>query len=284
MPVTDTASPAWTPPRSGKGMTDENFPVAGRLLAPHHRPVVAAYYRFARTADDIADDPALPAVRKLALLDRLEAVLTGAAPAALAPPAAALRPLLVEAAVPLTTASDLLVAFRADAVNTACRTWDDLMAYCRHSAAPVGRFLLRLHGAPAAAEAPSDALCAALQVLNHLQDLRADWTGLGRLYLPLDGRAEPADLGRVPTPEHLRGPILAALERTEELFAQAAPLPRLAGDRRLAMQSAMVLHLARRLAGRLRAAAPHTAGIKASRRDWLVAAMMGMAVGVGMRP
>ncbi|GAA0590529.1 squalene/phytoene synthase family protein [Caenispirillum bisanense] len=284
MPVTDTASPAWTPPTSGKGMADENFPVAGLLLAARHRPVVAAYYRFARTADDIADDPALPTDRKLALLDRLEAVLSGEAPAAAAPPAAALRPLLLDRGVPLTVAADLLVAFRADARNTPCETWDELMAYCRHSAAPVGRFLLRLHGAPAAADSPADALCAALQVLNHLQDLRADWTRLGRRYLPLEDMAEPADLGRTPAPERLRAPILAALERTRDLLAAAAPLPVLAGDRRLAMQSAMVLHLAHRLAARLTAAAPHTEGVRAARHHWLTAALAGLAAGAGVRP
>lgn len=292
MPVTETAAPdhaalAPPPPRSGKGMDDENFPVASRLLAARHRPVVAAYYRFARTADDIADANTLTVEAKLGALDAMQAVLEAEAPDEFSPEAAALRPLLRERDLPLTVASDLLIAFRADSRGEMCRNWQDLLDYCTYSANPVGRFLLRLHGAPAEADGPSDALCSALQILNHLQDLREDWIRLRRLYLPLEwieaAGASPEDMVESPMPPPFRGPILAALDRTDALIAEARMLPPLVGDRGLTMQSRMVVDLAERLSRRLRAAAPETAGVKASRLDWIAAAMTGVAAGIGGR-
>lgn len=275
-------------PRSGKDMNTENFPVASLMLSARLRPVVVAYYRFARTADDVADTPTLTTEGKIAVLDRMQAVLEGREDPEGSVEAAALRLLLRAHDVPLTVASDLLIAFRADARNETCRTWADLMAYCANSANPVGRFLLRLHEAPAAADGPSDALCTALQVLNHLQDLREDWTELKRLYLPLDwieaAGLTADDLVRAPTPAAFRGPILEALDRTDAMIAEAQPLPGLAGARGLRMQSRMVVELAARLSRRLRADAPETAATKASRGDWAAAALRGVWSGVGGRP
>lgn len=272
---------------SGKDMGDENFPVASVLLARRFRPVVAAYYRFARTADDVADTETLAPDVKIAALDVMQAVLEDRADPGLSPEAAALRPLLLTHDVPLTTASDLLVAFRADAHGRTCDTWDDLLAYCAHSANPVGRFLLRLHDTPAPADRASDALCSALQILNHLQDLRQDWTRLRRLYLPRDwitaagGRAE--DLARAPTPALFRPLILDALDRTDALLMEAERLPGLIRDRGLTMQCRMVVELAKHLSRRLRAHAPETAETKASRSDWALAASRALWSGLGGR-
>lgn len=274
--------------RSGKDMDGENFPVASRMLAAHLRPAVVAYYRFARTADDVADSAELQAAAKVAELDRMQAVLEGRGDPAESPEAAALRPLLLHHGVPLTVASDLLVAFRDDARGEICRTWGNLMAYCANSANPVGRFLLRLHGAPPEADGPSDALCSALQVLNHLQDLREDRIALGRLYLPLEwieaAGASADDLRIAPTPAALQGPILQALDRTDDLIAQAQALPGLVGARGLRMQSRMVVDLAARLSRRLRADAPETAATRASRADWAAAGLRGLWSGLGGRP
>ncbi|WP_404378425.1 squalene/phytoene synthase family protein [Caenispirillum salinarum] len=273
---------------SGKGMGDENFPVASALLARRHRPVVAAYYRFARTADDVADSETLTPDVKVAALDVMQAVLEGREDPALSPEAATLRPMLHERCVPLRVASDLLIAFRDDSRGLTCRTWSDLIAYCENSANPVGRFLLRLHGAPDAADRPSDALCTALQILNHLQDLREDWTRLHRLYLPLEwiesagGHAE--DLARIPTPDLFRPLILEALDRTDALIAEADRLPGHIGERGLTMQARMVVELARRLSTRLRPDAPETEDTKASRIDWAAAALRGAWSGLGGRP
>ena len=170
------------PPEPTKTPRDENFPVASLVLAPEHRAAVLAFYRFVRLADDIADAPGLAAGQKLARLDDLHAALA-AADAAI-PEAAALHAVQVRYGTGFDEAVMLLDAFRQDASKTRYADWAELVAYCRRSANPVGRFLLRLHGEGEASFVPADALCTALQILNHLQDLRRDRENLDRIYLP----------------------------------------------------------------------------------------------------
>jgi farnesyl-diphosphate farnesyltransferase len=136
---------------SGKDKGDENFPVGSLLIAKRLRPHVHAYYAFARNADDIADSDALGAAQKIARLDAMEAVLLGAA-AEGSPSAARLRESLAVTGVSAIHARELLVAFRQDATKTRYQSWGELMAYCRYSAAPVGRYVLDLHGLVAGAE------------------------------------------------------------------------------------------------------------------------------------
>ncbi|MGH7041821.1 MAG: squalene/phytoene synthase family protein, partial [Acetobacteraceae bacterium] len=177
---------------SGKDRADENFPVGSALIRRDLRPHVHAFYAFARNADDIADSPVLTAEDKLARLDRMEAVLLGrtetAAPSEAlremsrevprdiprevpgeAPSARRLRASLAATGTTPTHATELLIAFRRDATRHRCADWDELLAYCRYSAMPVGRHVLDLHGEDRATWASSDALCTTLQVLNHLQ-------------------------------------------------------------------------------------------------------------------
>ncbi len=147
-----------------------------------------AFYRFARNADDIADSPVLSADEKIRRLDRMAAILDGdpgGAPGSDSPAAAAMRASLAETGLTAQHCHDVLRAFRQDAVKLRYRDWDDLMEYCRYSAAPVGRQLLDLHGEGRHTWPASDALCAALQVLNHLQDCAADYRDLDRVYIPL---------------------------------------------------------------------------------------------------
>lgn len=276
--------------QSGKAAGDENFPVGSWLIAAPLRPHVAVFYAFARAADDIADAPGLAPARKLHLLDRFEAGLDGAADA----PACAhrLRESLADCGVTDRHARDLLAAFRRDARNPRCADWDDLLGYCALSAHPVGRFLLDLHGeAPArspSAYAASDALCAALQVLNHLQDIAADRARLDRIYLPQDwlaaeGVAE-ADLDAPAATPGLRRVIDRALDGCEALLAAAAPLPRRLRARRLAAESAAIVALARRLAARLRAADPLAGRVALSRRDFGAATAIGLGALLAHRP
>src|SRR5215467_2426550 len=154
--------------RSGKGHRDENFPVASWLIRPQHRGPILAFYEFVRVADDIADHAALPATEKLALLDRLEDGLMGRAEPE--PVAARLRSALGKHRLSPRHAQDLLTAFRMDVTKLRYRDWDDLMNYCSYSAMPVGRYVLDVHGEDRATWPANDALCAALQIINHLQD------------------------------------------------------------------------------------------------------------------
>src|SRR3569833_141082 len=173
--------------RSGKGSGDENFPVASRLIAPKHRPAIFAFYEFVRVADDIADHATLAPPEMLARLDRLEATLLGEHDAE--PEGVRLRNVLRARALSPLHAQHLLRAFRQDVTKLRYENWDDLIDYCRYSAMPVGRFVLDVHGEPQSTWPANDALCAALQIINHLQDCAKDYRDLDRVYVPLDALA-----------------------------------------------------------------------------------------------
>jgi squalene synthase HpnC len=255
---------------SGKDRRDENFPVGSALIRRSLRPHVHAFYAFARQADDVADHEALPAEEKIARLDRMEAVLLGASGTD-APSAMRLRESLAETGVTPRHAQDLLAAFRQDATKRRYASWDELVAYCRLSAMPVGRHVLDLHGEAPGTYAPSDPLCAALQVLNHLQDLAGDLERLDRCYVPLDlldrAGARVEDLaGPLLTPG-LRRVVDEMLDRTDVLNREGAALPGIVRDRWLRTECAVIVNLARRLAGRLRREDPLAGRVKLKRGD-----------------
>src|SRR5262249_11864936 len=168
--------------RSGKGHRDENFPVASFIISRRHREPILAFYNFVRTADDIADHAVLPPAEKLALLDRLDGGLTGANDDDVA--AVRLRDALAARGLSPKHAQDLLAAFRLDVTKLRYRDWDDLMSYCAFSAMPVGRFVCDVHGESRTVWPANDALCAALQIINHLQDCKQDYRNLNRVYVP----------------------------------------------------------------------------------------------------
>jgi hydroxysqualene synthase len=267
---------------SGKGRADENFPVGSWLIRRDLRVHVHAFYRFARNADDIADSPVLAAADKLRRLDRMAAILDGAPGPGdgESPAAAAMRASLAATRVTSQHCHDVLRAFRQDAVKLRYRDWDDLMEYCRYSAAPVGRQLLDLHGESRDTWPASDALCAALQVLNHLQDCAADHRNLDRVYLPLDELAA-AGIGvealSVPaaTPA-LRRVLDRLLDRTDGLIAVARGLPGGVAARGLRWESAVIVALAARLARRLRRGDPLAGRVGLARRDFAAAFLSGI--------
>ncbi len=254
---------------SGKDRTAENFPV-GVLIAPRLRPHVHAFYAFARNADDIADSPSFTPAEKISRLGVMEDVLLGRRDAG-SPTASALRASLAETGVTPDHARDLLHAFRQDATTPRTADWAALMEYCRYSAMPVGRYVLDLHGAPAACRGPSDALCAVLQILNHLQDCARDLAELDRCYLPLDmlaaAGAEVGDLRMPRETPALRVVFSTMLDRCDELNRAAAPLPARTPGLRLRLECAMIAALARRLTARLRAGDPLATCVKLTRTD-----------------
>jgi hydroxysqualene synthase len=258
---------------SGKDRADENFPVGSALVSARLRPHVHAFYAFARNADDIADSPDLEAADKVARLDTMEDVLLGRAPGrdAASPSAVGLRASLAATGVTAQHAVDLLVAFRQDATRRRYADWAELHEYCRFSAMPVGRHVLDLHGERRDTWAPSDALCSVLQVLNHLQDGTKDLAALDRCYLPQDLLAahgsEVADLRRPESTPGLRRVLDALLDRCDALNAEAADLPRRTRDRRLRLETAVIVGLSRRLASRLRRGDPVATRVKLRKSD-----------------
>ncbi len=255
---------------SGKDRGDENFPVGSALIRPALRPHVHAFYAFARNADDIADSPALEPADKIARLDRMEAVLLGRADGG-SPSGVALRASLAQTGVTPRHAQDLLAAFRQDATKHRYANWAELLDYCRLSAMPVGRHVLDLHDEDPATHAPSDPLCAALQVLNHLQDGAKDLAALDRCYLPDDlletAGAQVRDLAGPAETPGLRVVFTQLLDHVDRLHAEAADLPRRTQDRRLRLEVAVILGLSRRLTQRLRHGDPVATRVKLRTTD-----------------
>ena len=248
-------APANLPHRTEKS---ENFPVASRLIAPRFRAPILAFYRFARTADDIADDAGASAEHRLAQLEAMRATLIGEADTSA--PAASLRTVLAERGLSPEHPLDLLAAFRRDVSNPRVADWADLIGYCRLSAMPVGRFVLDVHGEDRATWAASDALCAALQVINHLQDCGEDWRDLDRAYIPADWLAAEDEtlpaLGEPRSSPELARVFARMVAATDGLLAEAAGFAGMIRDRRLALEVAVIHRLAVSLNDRLRTRDP----------------------------
>jgi squalene synthase HpnC len=239
--------------RSGKGHRDENFPVASRLIHPRHRAPILAFYEFVRTADDIADHATLAPREKLDLLDRLEATLLGRNDDD--PVGVALRAQLAARQLSPRHAQDLLTAFRMDVTKLRYRDWDDLIGYCTYSAMPVGRFVLDVHGESRAVWPANDAFCAALQIINHLQDCAKDYRSLDRVYIPHDAFAEAGatveTLGAARATPALLGCIHKLAQRTGGLLCESRPFSAGIDDMRLALEVAVIQTFAERLVGLL---------------------------------
>jgi hydroxysqualene synthase len=230
--------------QSGKDHKGENFPVASVLIAPQHRPPVMAFYKFVRAADDVSDNPQATAEEKLALLEQMRASLTGESDAV--PEGVHLRTVLAQRGLSPVHALDLLEAFRCDCTKLRYQGWDDLIDYCRYSAMPVGRFVLEVHGESQSLWPANDALCAALQVINHLQDCGKDYRELNRVYIP-----EPllAGIGVEALAQTKADPALVAViaglaGKNAELLERSRVFSRGIKDGRLALEVDLIQTLA----------------------------------------
>src|SRR6201994_4551854 len=244
--------------RSGKGHRDENFPVASWIIHPRHRALILAFYNFVRTADDIADHATLSDSEKLALLDLLEAELLGRGDSQAEP--VALRHALAERAMSPRHALDVLIAFRMDVTKLRYETWDEVIDYCRYSAMPVGRFMLDVHGERTSTWAASDALCAALQINNHLQDCGEDFRNLNRVYLPRDALGEAGasveQLGEARAAPALLQCLHSLAARNEALLGQGKSLAAEVRDFRLGLEISVIQPFAERIVRLLKARDP----------------------------
>lgn len=270
---------------SGKDASYENFPVGSWLLPRHLRPHIAIFYNFARAIDDIADNPALSAEDKLSRLEAFDAAIVGghSADPALAT-AHRMRASLTATDVCPDHCRDLIAAFKQDAVKHRYADWQDLIGYCRLSAAPVGRYLLDLHGGSEYGYTASDALCNALQVINHLQDCQEDFRLLDRVYLPQDWlqqegtNAEELD---APFASHgMRRVLDRCLDATLELLIEARRLPAGLRSRRLALESAVIIDIAVRLADLLRHRDPLAGRVALSKPAYVTCLMTGVCKGL----
>ncbi len=257
----------------------ENFPVGSFLIPRECRPHVHAFYIFAREADDIADAPDIAADEKVARFEAVQRAL-GVAEADLPNWALAYHRSLIETANTPANGSDLLSAFIQDVTKTRYRDWDELMDYCMRSAASVGRVMMDIHGETDSDIEGSDALCCALQMLNHMQDCKKDYLALDRVYLPepwlklAGGSVEDLALDRA-SPA-VRQVLDRCLDETEALLRRAESMPHSVRRRGLRLESALILKLAWALAARLRREDPVAGRVKVSKAGWLVCGLRGI--------
>jgi squalene synthase HpnC len=271
--------------RSGKGDRDENFPVASWIIHPRHRALILAYYNFVRTADDIADHATLPPDEKLRLLDLFEAELLGKGDTQTE--AVTLRRALAERGMAPRHALDVLIAFRMDVTKLRYVNWDEVIHYCRYSAMPVGRFMLDVHGESTSTWAASDALCAALQINNHLQDCGKDFRELNRVYLPRDALAASGasveQLGLTQSPPAMLACLQGLAVRNAALLDEGRSLSAEIRDVRLGVDVAVIRAYADRIVRLLKVRDPLRERVHLNKFELLTFSLAGMIGEVGRR-
>ncbi len=281
-----------------KGPGDENFPVASKLIPARFRHTILAFYRFVRLADDIADAPGLAPETKTAWLEALDAALERGRADDAAPPPPGLDAAIIECAyrtrkifddaglTPLH-ARHLLQAFRQDAVKLRYRDWNELLTYCRYSAAPVGRMLFDVHGEDKSGWPASEALCASLQILNHLQDCKSDYEELDRVYLPepwfTDEGITVEALADQQASAELRRVLDRTLEGVHRLNGQAQPLIGHIRHISLRIEAAIIVTIAELLAAKLGRCDPIAQRVELSWWERLRAGIKGLARGLVAR-
>lgn len=265
--------------RSGKTHRDENFPVASWIIHPRHRALILAFYNFVRTADDIADHETLGEQDKLAYLDLLEAELLGQGDSQIE--AVTLRRALAERGMSPRHALDLLTAFRMDVTKLRYENWDELIHYCRYSAMPVGRFVLDVHGESTSTWTANDALCAGLQINNHLQDCGKDYKSLNRVYVPLDALAVAGasveEFGKDRASVPLRQCLHGLAVRTEALFNESKSFSAQVKDFRLGLEIALIQSFAERIVRLLKERDPLSERVHLSPLELLAHSLGGIA-------
>ena len=271
-----------TPTKTHRG---ENFPVASALIHPRHRETILAFYRFARASDDIADHASLPEDEKLSRLQAMEDTLLGKSD--VSEDAIPLRHALNKHGLAPRHAQDLLTAFRMDVTKRRYRDWDDLIHYCAYSAMPVGRFVLDVHGESRATWPANDALCAALQIINHLQDCAKDYNNIDRVYIPLDalnrhGLTAEALAADKASPA-LRACIHDLAERTSRLLDDSAPFSGQIDDLRLSLEVSVIQRLATNLVAMLKLRDPLSERVHLNALELMATTATGIAAAGGHR-
>jgi hydroxysqualene synthase len=271
--------------RSGKGHKDENFPVASFVIEARHRGLILAFYEFVRIADDISDHATLTRDEKLAQLDRLEGELLGSGDGQ--PEALRLRDALAERGMSAQHPCDVLTAFRMDVTKLRYADWNELIHYCNYSAMPVGRFVLDVHGESKSTWAASDALCAALQVINHIQDCGDDYRTLDRVYIPQDAMQASgmtiemigADRSSPQMTAALRG-LTAA---TERLLTESLALAPQVNNTRLALEIGVIQTYAGKILNLLKTRDPLSERVHLSKWEIMGFGLMSLAGGLCRR-
>lgn len=225
---------------------NENFPV-GMLVKPKFQTIIKAYYTVARFADDIADSSLLSKEEKIAKLNDIRDAFLNPLTGNSYMNIRKLGKMFVAEQLDASLFTDLLVAFERDAEQKKISIWEELLDYCRYSAAPVGRFLLALHDENPSAYLPAENLCIILQILDHLGDIKDDYSLLRRVYIPDDILSQynicKTDLGLSYTKPEIKEMLAEIIAKLEAMQADTKVLPSLIKDFRLRFEVCVILSL-----------------------------------------
>jgi len=258
---------------STKTQNDENFPVTTRFIPAAFRRHIHLFYNCVRSADDIADSASLTSKQKSFLLKQIDDVLKGTEKSnEITEFAFQHRQSADETGVTIEHARHLLQAFMMDVTKSRYRNWSELINYCHYSAAPVGRYLLDLHGCDKNSQKGTDSLCIALQILNHLQDCKMDYMALNRVYIPEEiFKAHKTDVTILEanhTDINFRRVLDTILTRTDELIYIARKETWKISHRGLRFQTGIIIAIAENLSKALRQRDPISERVELTKRQY----------------
>ncbi len=272
-----------------KQASDENFPVASLMLSKELRPLVTDYYTFARYCDDISDNPDISSEQKITQLKEISDIFYGVKKyrGNKLSFAARLKNDFLREELDFSLAGDLLTAFLRDSSGFVYETWSQLIDYCRYSAVPVGLFMLAIHKESPITYQPAASLCAALQIVNHLQDIKYDLLKLNRVYLPTDMMLEygvsTQDLcANASTPE-LKALIAHISELVRGQIKEGMVLPQLVRSRRLRYQLCIILSLTNIMLKKINKSDVLATEIRLNKWNWLCGICGGILRGLFIR-
>ncbi len=269
--------------RISPDLAEENFPVASKLLPEAWRQPILNFYSFVRGMDEIADSPTTQREEKRDELRRIRLALQEDQPEMLPAWAQNYYQQVAGGKFSKEHGDKLWQAFWQDTEKQRYRNFQEVLNYCKLSAVPVGRAMLEISREPQPKLAAADALCTALQLINHLQDMREDYIDLKRSYLPLDW-LEKAGLGEKVLEKAETGPKLRSvfnlwLDEVDKLLRQAGHLPRSIRHRGLRWELRVILAYARALSRKLRKEDPMENHVKLTKFHRSVLGM-GAIIGV----
>ncbi len=269
-----------------KNKYQENFPVGMMMFQQKLRNIVGNYYQFARYADDIADNPNISSEQKINKLRELEDIFTKNKKyhGQKLKFVKELKQKFDEFQLSDNLATDLLIAFRQDALGFEYKTWDQLVNYCKYSAAPVGKFMLAIHQENKATYLPATSLCVALQIVNHVQDLKYDYMLLKRLYLPKDIMKKyhitSEDILKEKSNLNIKKAVEHLMNLTKGLIKEGNLLPPIIKSTSLRIEVCIILSLTNIMVKKLLKKDILAKEIKLSKIDWLVAIFSGIFKGL----
>ena len=254
-----------------KNHKDENFPVGSFLVKKELRPIVLEYYTLARTADDIADSAVFDTEEKLKKLDELEFYTKW-------------REKFDALGLSYCLITDLLVAFRRDVKGFEYQSWEQLIDYCKYSAVPVGRFMLAIHNESLSTYQSAAVVCTALQIINHIQDMKEDIIKLNRVYIPSDLMREYGvsidDLKADKISFALRNLVNKILDDITEMLKDGSQCVRLIGSFSLRCEVSTTIALAKILVAKLKKRDMLAHKIKLTKFEWFYGILSGIVKGI----